>query len=91
MEISTTNATQTAARRPNFVTGAGLYASRVGAKLVRSIRFIVSFAAGGTPDIPCRLVTERIGNALGQQIFVENRAGGGTSVARHRAPLLAIQ
>jgi tripartite-type tricarboxylate transporter receptor subunit TctC len=39
---------------------------------VRPILFIVSFAAGGTPGIPCRLVTERIGSVLGQQIFVEN-------------------
>ncbi len=57
---------------------------------VRPIRFIVSQAAGGTPDILCRLVTERLGRALGQQIFVENRIGGGNvigaEVAAHAAP-----
>jgi tripartite-type tricarboxylate transporter receptor subunit TctC len=56
----------------------------------RPIRFIVSQAAGGTPDILCRLVTERLGRALGQQIFVENRIGGGNvigaEVAAHAAP-----
>ena len=56
----------------------------------RPIRFIVSQAAGGTPDILCRLVTERIGRSLGQQIVVENRIGGGNvigaEVAAHAAP-----
>jgi tripartite-type tricarboxylate transporter receptor subunit TctC len=46
----------------------------------RPIRFIVSQAAGGTPDILCRLITERVGRALGQQIVVENRPGGGNVV-----------
>jgi len=56
----------------------------------RPIRFIVSFAAGGTPDILCRLVTERVGRALGQQIYVENRTGGsnviGAQAAARAAP-----
>ena len=56
----------------------------------RPIRFIVSQAAGGTPDILCRLITERVGRALGQQIFVENRPGGGNvigaEVAARAAP-----
>src|SRR5271169_6917863 len=56
----------------------------------RPIRFIVSQAAGGTPDLLCRLVTERLGRALGQQIFLENRIGGGNvigaEVAARAAP-----
>ena len=52
---------------------------------VRPIRFIVSFAAGSTPDILCRLVTERIGRGLGQQIFVENRPGGGNIIGAETA------
>ena len=56
----------------------------------RPIRFIVSQAAGGTPDLLCRLITERLGRALGQQIFVENRIGGGNvigaEVAARAAP-----
>jgi len=47
----------------------------------KPIRFIVSQAAGGTPDILCRLVTERIARRLGQQIIVENRPGGANSIA----------
>lgn len=51
----------------------------------RPIRFIVSQAAGGTPDLLCRLVTERVGKALGQQIFVENRTGGANVVGAEAA------
>ena len=51
----------------------------------RPIRFIVSFAAGGTPDILCRLVTERIGSAIGQRIFVENRPGSGNIIGAEAA------
>jgi len=56
----------------------------------RPIRFIVSFAAGSTPDILCRLVTGKISQALGQQIYVENRPGGsnviGAVAAARAAP-----
>ncbi len=52
---------------------------------VRPIRFIVSFAAGSTPDILCRLITERMGAALGQQIFVENRPGAGNIIGAQAA------
>ncbi len=51
----------------------------------RPIRFIVSQAAGGTPDIICRLITERIGRALGQQVVVENRPGGGNVIGAQTA------
>jgi tripartite-type tricarboxylate transporter receptor subunit TctC len=52
---------------------------------VRPVRFVVSFAAGSTPDILCRLVTERIGRGLGQQLFVENRPGGGNIIGAETA------
>jgi tripartite-type tricarboxylate transporter receptor subunit TctC len=51
----------------------------------RPIRFIVSQAAGGTPDILCRLITERVGRELGQQIVVENRPGGGNVIGAQAA------
>lgn len=56
----------------------------------RPIRVIVSTAAGATPDIICRIVTERLARALGQQIVVENRPGGanviGAQAAARAAP-----
>jgi tripartite-type tricarboxylate transporter receptor subunit TctC len=46
----------------------------------RSIRLIVPFAAGGNADIVGRLVAERISNALGQPVIVDNRGGAGGSI-----------
>jgi tripartite-type tricarboxylate transporter receptor subunit TctC len=43
----------------------------------RPIKIIISQAAGGTPDIICRIIGERLSQALGQPIVVENRPGGG--------------
>ena len=54
------------------------------------VRIIVSLSAGGTHDIICRLLADRLSMALGQQVVVENRPGGGNIVgaqlAAHAAP-----
>ncbi len=41
----------------------------------RPIRFIVPFPAGGVTDVTARLISQRLGEALGQTIVVENRTG----------------
>jgi len=46
----------------------------------KPVRYIVPFAPGGTTDIIGRIVAEKLGPALGQQIIVENKAGQGGSV-----------
>jgi tripartite-type tricarboxylate transporter receptor subunit TctC len=46
----------------------------------KPVRLVVPFAPGGTTDIVARTVSERMGASLGQQVLVENKAGGGGSV-----------
>jgi len=43
----------------------------------KPIRMVVSFAAGGPTDTVARIVGAKMGDLLGQQIFVENRTGAG--------------
>ena len=45
---------------------------------VRPIRMIVPFVAGGGTDLLARLISPRLGEALGQQIVIDNRGGGGS-------------
>ena len=46
----------------------------------RMVRFVVSFAAGGSNDIIARVLCEWLSEHLGQQFIVENRPGGSGNV-----------
>lgn len=56
----------------------------------RPIRLIVGFPPGGAADILGRIAAQRLGDALGQQVVVDNRGGAGgliaTEIATKGAP-----
>ena len=56
----------------------------------RPIHMIVAYSAGGTGDVVARLLSDKLGQALGQSIVVENRDGAsgaiGTRVVTTAAP-----
>ena len=47
----------------------------------RPVRIIVGLAAGGAPDTVARLLGDKLGAALGQRTYVENRTGSGGNIA----------
>jgi tripartite-type tricarboxylate transporter receptor subunit TctC len=56
----------------------------------RPIHLIVPFPAGSSSDIVARIVAQKLGERLGQQLVVENRPGAsgnlGTEAVAHAAP-----
>jgi tripartite-type tricarboxylate transporter receptor subunit TctC len=55
--------------------------SRAGDYPDRPIRLVVGFGVGGPTDIPARFVAEKLSEALGQRVFVENKPASGGIVA----------
>jgi tripartite-type tricarboxylate transporter receptor subunit TctC len=53
---------------------------------VRPVRLVIPFSAGGAADVPGRMLTQKLSEALGQQVVVDNRPGAGSTIgAEHVA------
>lgn len=50
----------------------------------RTITLVVPFAAGGSTDVVARVIAQKMGDDLGQQIVVENVAGAGGNLGADR-------
>jgi len=46
----------------------------------RPVRLVVPFSAGGAADVPGRILTPRLSEALGHQVVVDNRPGAGSTI-----------
>jgi tripartite-type tricarboxylate transporter receptor subunit TctC len=46
----------------------------------RPVRLIVPFPAGSGTDVPARIIAQKLGERLGQQIVVDNRAGASGAI-----------
>ncbi len=52
---------------------------------VKPIRWIVPYPPGGTTDLLARLMGQHLSLKLGQQVIIENRAGGGNNIGTEMA------
>ena len=48
---------------------------------VRTVKLVVGYVPGGSPDTAARIVSQRLSQILGQPVVVENRAGAGGTLA----------
>lgn len=53
----------------------------------RPIKMIVPFASGISPDVVARLIGDRLGQALGQPVVIDNRPGAGGMIGAEAAAL----
>jgi tripartite-type tricarboxylate transporter receptor subunit TctC len=44
------------------------------------VRLVVPFSAGGAADVPGRILSQKLTEALGQQVVIDNRPGAGSTI-----------
>ncbi|HYC49353.1 MAG TPA: tripartite tricarboxylate transporter substrate binding protein [Burkholderiales bacterium] len=70
----------TAAAVIALLTGSTAALAQSASYPVKPIRYIVGYTPGGTADMLARAVGQKLTEAWGQQVIVENRPGGGTNI-----------
>src|SRR5213594_4222680 len=71
------------ARPPSWVALAALvFASSAWAQSYpsRPVHVVIPLSPGGTTDVPGRMIAQKLSETLGQQFFVENKAGAGGTI-----------
>src|SRR5688572_32849710 len=48
----------------------------------KPVRLVVTGVTGGSDDFHARVVAQRMGDALGHQVIIDNRPGGGGLIGR---------
>ena len=51
----------------------------------KPVTMLVGFAPGGAADAAARLIARHLGDAIGQNVVVENKAGAGGNIAHQQA------
>jgi tripartite-type tricarboxylate transporter receptor subunit TctC len=73
-----------------MITGNALAADQTAQYPTRPIRFIAVYGAGGSYDLIARIFAQKLGEQMGQQVIVDNRAGAsgriGMEIAVKAAP-----
>ena len=64
-----------------LITGLAATAAAEGDYPSRPVRIVVGFGPGSAADLTARVVAQRLSRTMGQQFFVENKPGGGSTVA----------
>lgn len=65
---------------PNVLVRAARAQTQAGGWPNRTVRLIVPLAAGGPTDSVGRVLAEQLSKKWGQQVIVDNKAGGGTNI-----------
>ncbi len=65
-----------------IAVAAGFFATTALAQSYPSkpVRLIIPFSAGGAADVPGRIITQKLGEVLRQQVIVDNRPGAGSTI-----------
>jgi tripartite-type tricarboxylate transporter receptor subunit TctC len=71
----------TGALAASVTLGGGWAVAAQGAWPNRSLRLLVGFPAGSSPDLMARTIAEPLAQALGKPVVVENRPGAGGNIA----------